>query len=171
MPGRMPRRWASGPFLRASTAIGQGELLASPLNMALVAATVVNHGDLPRPHLIRAIRAPSGSLLHGEPSGAWLAGAMSPPVADQVRAMMLDVVQEGTGVQAAVPGLTVGGKTGTAQVSGAAAPHAWFIGFAQQDQRAIAIAVIVENGGEGSEVAAPIFAEVARAAAGYVKGE
>jgi peptidoglycan glycosyltransferase len=77
--------------------------------------------------------------------------------------MMIAVVQSGSGVGAAVSGLTIGGKTGTAEVAGQQ-PHAWFIGFADNGNRTLAISVIVENGGEGADVAAPIFAQLARLA-------
>jgi penicillin-binding protein A len=63
-----------------------------------------------------------------------------------------------------VSGLTVGGKTGTAQLGGGEAPHAWFVGFAAEGDRVVVIAIIVENGGEGSQAAAPLFAQVANAA-------
>jgi peptidoglycan glycosyltransferase len=150
--------------LRASTGFGQGELQATPLGMALVVAGVVNDGDIPRPHLVQAVRAPSGRLLAGEPRGTWIRNALGTATAQTVRDMMIAVVKEGSGAQAAVPGAVVGGKTGTAQVGGQAAPHAWFVGFAREGNQAVAIAVLVENGGSGSQVAAPIFRQVAEAA-------
>jgi peptidoglycan glycosyltransferase len=161
---RDPGELYTNDVLRASTGFGQGELQATPLGMALLAAGMVNGGDIPKPHLVQAVRAPSGRLLQGEPRGAWIRNAVRPATAQMVRDMMIAVVQEGSGAPAAVPGLTVGGKTGTAQVGGQAAPHAWFIGFAQEGNRAVAIAVLVENGGSGSQVAAPIFRQVAEAA-------
>jgi peptidoglycan glycosyltransferase len=151
-------------FLRASTAIGQGELLASPLSMALVVAAVLNDGDAPRPHLVQSVRSPDGWRLQGEPRGNWLTDAMRTDTARAVREMMIGVVTSGSGGAAAVPGLTVGGKTGTAQLGGAAAPHAWFIGFAEDGDHSVVIAVVVENGGSGAHVAAPVFAQVAAAA-------
>jgi cell division protein FtsI/penicillin-binding protein 2 len=72
--------------------------------------------------------------------------------------MMVEVVRNGSGVFAAVPGLTVGGKTGTAEVGEGIPPHAWFIGFAADPTRTVVIAVMVENGGQGADIAAPIFA-------------
>jgi len=74
---------------------------------------------------------------------------------------MITVVEKGSGQPARVQGLTVGGKTGTAQVGGGLAPHAWFIGFAQEGDRSVVIAVMLENAGEGHDVAAPIFARLA----------
>jgi len=150
--------------LRASTAIGQGELLASPLSMALVTVAVVRDGDIPTPHLLGSVRDPSGQVLVGEPREFWVRQAMRPETARQVRDWMIDVVQSGTGRAAAVPGAVVGGKTGTAQLAGDANPHAWFVGFAQSGERTIVIAVVVEEGGAGSQAAAPLFARVADAA-------
>ncbi|HXV42105.1 MAG TPA: penicillin-binding protein 2, partial [Anaerolineae bacterium] len=126
-------------LLRAATAVGQGELLTSPLSMALVVAAVVNEGDIPRPHLVQAIRHPADYPLQGEPSGNWVSGVMRPETAQQVRQMMIALVKSGSA--AAVPGLTIGGKTGTAEVSGGLGPHAWFIGFAEGEARTVAIAV------------------------------
>jgi peptidoglycan glycosyltransferase len=88
---------------------------------------------------------------------------MRPETAQLVREMMITVVQNGSGVRAAVSGLTIGGKTGTAEVANQP-PHAWFIGFAESGGRTLAISVLVENGGEGADVAAPIFAQVAQLA-------
>jgi peptidoglycan glycosyltransferase len=155
-------------LLRCRTAFGQGEIGATPLHMALVVAGIVNDGTLPRPHLLKETRHPSGRLLSGEPGGAWIRRAVSPRTARQVKEMMIAVIEDGTGQAAAVEGLVVGGKTGTAQLDGNAWPHAWFVGFAQGSKRTVAIAVIVEHGGEGGQVAAPVFAQVARASQPYV---
>jgi peptidoglycan glycosyltransferase len=84
---------------------------------------------------------------------------MRPETAQQVRQMMIALVKSGSA--AAVPGLTIGGKTGTAEVSSGLGPHAWFIGFAEAEGRTVAIAVVVEHGGQGGDIAAPIFAQVA----------
>jgi peptidoglycan glycosyltransferase len=94
-----------------------------------------------------------------------LTGLMKPETASTVKQMMISVVKNGTGRRAAVPGLVVGGKTGTAQLGGTVQPHAWFIGFAEGKERSVVIVVVVENGGEGSQAAAPIFAKLASLAA------
>lgn len=164
MVARTPGDLATNNVLRASTGFGQGELLASPLSMALVVAAVLNDGDVPDPHLVREIRSPGGGLLTRETGRDWRSNAMSAETARVVRDMMVAAVTGGSGGAAQVPGVTVGGKTGTAQLGGNQAPHAWFIGFAEKDDRAVAIAVVVENGGSGGQVAAPIFAQVAEAA-------
>jgi peptidoglycan glycosyltransferase len=163
-----PAALAHDNFLRAMTAIGQGELLASPLSLALVVAAVVNEGDMPRPHLLRAIRHPSGDLLRGEPGGDWASGVMQPETARQVRQMMVALAREQRELNDVLPGLTVGGKTGTAEVGQGLAAHAWFIGFAEAEGRTVAIAVVVEHGGRGGPVAVPIFAQVAEAARPYL---
>jgi peptidoglycan glycosyltransferase len=153
----------SNNVLQASTGFGQGEILASPLNMALIVCAVVNNGNIPLPHLLLRVENPNGEVIRQSPTGFWAENVMRPETAQQVRDMMIAVVQSGSGVGAAVSGLTIGGKTGTAEVAGQQ-PHAWFIGFADNGNRTLAISVIVENGGEGADVAAPIFAQVARLA-------
>jgi peptidoglycan glycosyltransferase len=159
---------ATNNVLRASTGFGQGELLASPLSMALIVAAVVNDGDVPTPHLVQAVRSPAGGLLQRETVRDWQPNAVKPETARLVHDMMVAVVTGGSGGAAGVPGLTVGGKTGTAQLGDSQAPHAWFIGFAEREGRAVAIAVMVENGGSGGQVAAPIFAKVADAAMNHL---
>jgi peptidoglycan glycosyltransferase len=147
--------------LQASTGFGQGELLTSPFHMALVICGALYNGNIPTPHLLLRIESSEGTVFRQEPSGNWAANIMQPTTAEQVREMMIAVVQSGSGVRAAVPGLTVGGKTGTAEVGPGQTPHAWFIGFAENGSRTLVISVLVENGGEGADVAAPIFAQVA----------
>ncbi len=150
----------SNNLLRASTAIGQGELLETPLGMARVVLAVVNNGNLPLPYLVDAVRDPNGQVTNGPIKGRVLNGLFRPDTAAQVKRMMQIVVKEGSGVRAQVRGLTVGGKTGTAQLANGA-PHAWFAGFAEDGQRSIVMVVMVEHGGEGSQTAAPIFASLA----------
>ena len=152
------------PF-RAFAAIGQGDVVATPLQMALVAATVANNGDVPRPHLLREIIDPSGGLVQRfQPET--LASAMSTSTASTLTDMMEAVVESGTGTTAQIEGVRVAGKTGTAQNVAGVAPHAWFIAFAPADDPQIAVAVIVENGGSvgseatGAQVAAPIAREI-----------
>lgn len=148
-------------LLRASTAIGQGELLADPLTMAMVVLAVVNNGDLPLPFLAASVRDPAGNVLQTEPARRVVTGLMQPATAALVRSMLITAAEKGSGRPALVDGLTVGGKTGTAQVGGDLLPHAWFIGFAEGAERKVVIAVIVENAGGGHDVAAPIFARLA----------
>jgi peptidoglycan glycosyltransferase len=93
---------------------------------------------------------------------------MRPGTAEQVRAMLVNNIQSGKPASAAVPGATAGGKTGTAQLGGALAPHAWYVGFADDGEHSVAIAVVIENIGSGSSVAAPVFAQTAAAALKYL---
>ncbi len=151
-------------LLRAATGIGQGELLVTPLDMARLVLAVLNRGDMPTPHLVAEIRHPSGEVSPGPLVEQVVPGVMKPETASLVREMMIAVVEQGSGRKAQVPGLVVGGKTGTAQVGGDRLPHAWFTGFAEADGRSVVIAVLVEHSGEGSQVAAPIFAQLAQAA-------
>jgi peptidoglycan glycosyltransferase len=163
-----PERLYDNDLLRAVTAIGQGELLSSPLNMGMVVLSILNEGNLPVPYLVQSVKEPGGRIIEDLPNRRILKNLMKPATAQQVRQMMIRVVEKGSGQKAQIPGLIVGGKTGTAQVGGDVLPHAWFTGFAQNETRAVVVVVLVENGGEGSQVAAPIFAEVAEAALAHI---
>jgi peptidoglycan glycosyltransferase len=151
-------------LLRAATGIGQGELAVTPLQMGMVVLPVLNGGDLPAPYFVEQIDSPTGFDFGGRVKGRVVRNTMSEKTAETVKQMMIFDVEQGYGLQAGVPGLTVGGKTGTAQLGGEASPHSWFIGFAEDGDRAVVMAVLVENAGHGSEVSAPIFAQVAQAA-------
>lgn len=146
----------------AQTGIGQGDLVVTPLRMAMLAAGYSNQGLLPQPRLLSQIIARNGLPLSFVTDKVWLTLEQR-AAAEEVRRMMLLTVQDGTGGAAAVSGLVVGGKTGTAE-NPHGKPHAWFMGFAQEGKRTVAIAVIVENGGSGGAVAAPIARQVFRAA-------
>jgi len=144
----------------AQTGIGERDLRVTPLLMAMIAAAVGNDGVAMRPYVVDAIVTSSGDAVRRtEPSP--LARMFDTSVAADLRTMMEAVVASGTGTAARVDGLIVAGKTGTAEGSGG--PHAWFIGVAGVDQPEIAVAVVVESGGAGGRVAAPIAAEVLRA--------
>lgn len=154
----------------AQSAIGQRDVRGTPLQMAMVAASVVNDGEIMRPYLVGEVLDPSGRTIRGPESGVWRDGrfdgqAVSPETARQLREMMVSVVESGTGRSAAIAGQTVGGKTGTAQVPDRT-PTVWFIGFAG-DQ--VAVAVVVPDAGAdatGGGVAAPIARAVMEAALG-----
>ncbi len=146
----------------ARVAIGQEQLLATPLQMAMVAGAVANEGRLQRPYLVVRVRNRSGDVIR-QARPETLDQAMPPDVAGQISDMMRSVVDEGTGTQAALSGLSVAGKTGTAEVPGG--NMAWFIGFAPADNPTVAVAVRVEDtSSTGGVVAAPIAARVMRAA-------
>jgi peptidoglycan glycosyltransferase len=148
----------------AQASFGQGEVLATPLEMALVAAGVGNGGQIMRPYLVAQIKDYLQTVLVTTQPGVWLR-PLTPATAAQVRDMMVGVVNEGTGTAAAIPGVTVAGKTGTAEVD-SGEPHAWFIGFAPAEAPRVAVAVIVEHGGTGGSAAAPIARAVMAAALG-----
>jgi peptidoglycan glycosyltransferase len=153
----------------AYSAIGQQDVRATPLQMALVAAATTNNGVVMRPHVLAEVHDNQGEVVRRYEPAEWKT-ATTPEVAAQLRDLMINVVERGTGTRARVPGAVVGGKTGTAQTVGDNA-HAWFIGFGEANGRKVAVSVIVESQeglGEatGGRVAAPIAQAVLRAALG-----
>ena len=154
----------------AQTSIGQRSNRMTPLQMAMVAAGIANNGTVMKPYLINKIVAPDGTELEvTEPEE--LTEAVSPEVAAELTRMMVGVVQQGTGRAAQVPGITVAGKTGTAETGPGQPSHAWFICFAPAEDPKVAVSVIVESGSAGSDatggaVAAPIAREVIQAVLG-----
>lgn len=160
-PSSFPEVGEDNKPFQAYVAIGQGDVVATPLQMALVAATVANGGEVPRPQLVREVIDPSGGIVERfQPET--MATAMSSGTARELSEMMEAVVASGTGTAAQMPGVSVAAKTGTAQTVEGANPHAWFIAFAPAEDPQLAVAVIVENGGTfgseatGGAVAAPI---------------
>lgn len=163
----------------ASAAFGQGRVLVTPLQMALVAATVANGGVVPHPYVVRDLRThdltpldgPTGTVLETYAGGSG-SRAISSQAAAQIRAAMIDAVEGPLGRNYAgagavsrygVAGVQTAGKTGTAERGPGLAPHSWFVGFVPgQDGSTptIAVAVIVEGGGTGSGHAAPIGGRV-----------
>jgi peptidoglycan glycosyltransferase len=142
-------------------AIGQERLRVTPLQMAEVAAAVANDGELIEPRLWSKVVDPDGRETRLDPDRQ--SRVMSEDTAAELNQMMQSVVQEGTGTAAAVSGIDVAGKTGTAEVSGGV-NQAWFIGFAPADDPQIAIAATVERtSGFGGPTAGPIFKAVAEA--------
>ncbi len=155
--GNLPEAGDVSAAALAEAGIGQGELLVTPLQMAVFAAAVANGGWRVEPHAGLMIRSPSGEervLPKPRPVRAISAGT-----AHVVREAMIAAVERGTGREARVPGVEVAGKTGTAQ-NPHGQPHAWFVGFAPARSPELALAVIVENGGAGGSVAAPIARKV-----------
>ena len=156
-------KWYAGETV--SVAIGQGQVTVTPLQMARVAAFIAT-GRLPQPHLVKAI---GGVPVPAPPATELL---VRPETLATVRAGMRAVVgEQGTGWRARIEGVSICGKTGSAQVVAHAVfvrrpgtpsmiPHGWFIAFAPQDKPRIALAVLVEHGGSGGEAAAPVAHEI-----------
>jgi peptidoglycan glycosyltransferase len=146
-------------------AFGQERLQVTPLQMAMVGATIANHGVEMRPRLIERIESPGGhTVTHFKPER--LGTPIKRQTADELTSMMELAVQGGTGTPAQIPGIRVAGKTGTAETGRANINTTWFVCFAPADQPKIAIAVVVENqvGGFGGTVAAPIAKQLMEAA-------
>ena len=120
--------------------------------MAMVAGAVANDGVLMKPHVVRTVRAPNLSILD-EPAPEQVGRAMNSADAAELRSMMVAVVDDGTGRPAAIPGVKVGGKTGTAESSPDRPPYAWFIGFAPANDPQVAVAVLVESAQNTSDIA------------------
>ena len=154
----------------AKSAIGQQDVNATPLQMALVAAGVANGGVIMKPHVMAEVRDSEGEAVRSYEPGPWMK-AMDPEHAASLRDMMVSVVNQGTARRAAVPGVQVAAKTGTAQTVGDNS-HAWLIAFAPAEQPRVAVAVIVESQpglGDtvtGGRIAAPIAQAVLKAALG-----
>ena len=158
-------KWSQGQT--ANTSIGQGYVLTSPLQMAMVAATVANGGTCYQPTLIYQIKGPDGKIT---PRPARIRSdltrdlGLSKDQIELVRKGMYEVVNadDGTGKSGAVEGIQVAGKTGTAQFwrSGIKDDHVWFLAFAPYDHPKYALAVMVEGGKSGGGVAAPIASSI-----------
>jgi len=149
----------SDPIDIGRVAIGQERLRVTPLQMAEVAATVANNGELMEPRLWSRVIDPDGRETKLDP--ARQSRVMSEDTASELNTMMQSVVQEGTGTAGAVSGIDVAGKTGTAEIS-TGVNDAWFIGFAPASDPQIAISCIVEHtSGFGGPTCGPIFKAVA----------
>jgi peptidoglycan glycosyltransferase len=143
----------------AVSAIGQGKILVTPLNMAMVAAAIANDGLIMRPFLVKEVLTPQGRTVKGSNTQV-LSKATSETVAHQLQDMMVKVVKEGTGRNARIRNVEVAGKTGTAE-NETKKTHAWFIGFAPVENPKVAIAVVLESAGKtGGESAAPIARDI-----------
>lgn len=158
-PGTIPSNKMSGPEV-ASAAMGQGRVLVSPFQMALVAAGVANGGVVMKPVVLEKVVAGNGMVIKRIAPEAMYT-AVSPGVAGILAAAMEEAVKRGTATQASLSGIRVAGKTGSAQNPRGQA-HAWFIGFAPAVNPRIAVAVVLENAGSGGDLAAPVARELMR---------
>lgn len=171
---RFKQPWQEGDTL--SVAIGQGYNLATPLQMARVAATVANGGQIFEPQLVEKVESPTGEVLYQvKPQLQSRLGA-NPANLALVQKALHGVVTEGTGKAARLPHVEVAGKTGTSQIvslerekKGGKIParyknHAWFIAYAPAAAPQVAVAVLIEHGGGGGAVAAPLARRLLAAA-------
>ncbi|MFJ2556513.1 MULTISPECIES: peptidoglycan D,D-transpeptidase FtsI family protein [unclassified Streptomyces] len=157
----------------ALTGIGQFDVTATPLQMAMVSAALANDGLMASPHMVSKVVNASGDTLQSYPDGD-TTRIVSATTAEQLRSAMVTVVEDGTGTNARIDGAEVGGKTGTAQhgVDNSRTPYAWFTSYAKDSSsgKEVAVAVIVEDSGaarsevSGNGLAAPIAQKMMRAA-------
>ncbi|WP_077798525.1 penicillin-binding protein 2 [Streptomyces sp. JHA26] len=158
----------------ALTGIGQFDVTATPLQMAMVSATIANGGTLVSPHMVSQITDSDGNVLEDYDDAAGTKRVVSSSTAEQLESAMRTVVEEGTGSNARIPGATVGGKTGTAQhgENNSKTPYAWFTSYAKSDSsdREVAVAVLVEQSDaarsevSGNGLAAPVAKAMMEAA-------
>jgi peptidoglycan glycosyltransferase len=155
----------------AQSAIGQFDVRATPLQMAMVAAGIANGGDVMKPYLVQNVRTADLKTV-SETKPESLHQAVSPEVASQLTQMMIDVVQNGTGKPGRIDGVQVAGKTGTAQTTPQRPPFAWFTAFAPADDPKVAVAVMIEDAKvarsdiAGGALAGPIAKAVMKAVIG-----
>lgn len=145
----------------AWSGVGQGRVLVTPLHLALIAGSVANEGVMMEPRLLSRVVSPSGTAR--SLSGARVyTRTMQPETAEVIKSYMISTVTSGTARRAAVSGVTVGGKTGSAEVSDdkSVETHALFVGFVEDEDYPYAICVVVEHGGSGGSVAAPLAGKI-----------
>ncbi len=152
----------------AQSAIGQYDVRVTPLQVAMVSAAVANKGAVMAPFLVKQTRGADLDVID-QTAPKQLGQAVTPEIAASLTRMMEAVVTSGTGTRAQIPGILVAGKSGTAQHGEGLAPHAWFTSFAPVDDPKVAVAVVVEDGGNagmsagGGRIAAPIARDVMEA--------
>ncbi len=149
------------------SAIGQFDVRATTLQMAMVAAGIANRGTVMTPYLVEEVRGPDLAVLD-RAAPREFGRALTPEVAQQVADLMVGVVENGTGKTARIDGVRVAGKTGTAQTGPGRPADAWFVSFAPADDPQVAVAVLVEGAPEigeisGSRLAAPVAKAVMEA--------
>jgi peptidoglycan glycosyltransferase len=160
----------------AQSAIGQRDVRTTPLQMAMITATIANDGVLMQPRMVKQVNDFAGRIIRQFPPeplrlpASPEARAISPQTAAQLQSMMVGVVESGSGQRAAIRGVDVAGKTGTAETGEGRNPTVWFVGFAPSDNPQVAVAVVIEDGGDvgseatGGAVAAPVARAVMEAA-------
>ncbi|MFE6525579.1 peptidoglycan D,D-transpeptidase FtsI family protein [Streptomyces sp. NPDC057794] len=160
------------PSETALTGIGQFDVTATPLQMAMVSAAIANGGKLVSPHMVARITDSGGDVLRDYDDEAGTKEILSPSTAEQLQSAMRTVVEQGTGTNARIPGATVGGKTGTAQhgENNSQVPYAWFTSWGKSGGKEVAVAVVVEQSDaarsevSGNGLAAPVAKAMMEAA-------
>ncbi|MRS12580.1 MAG: peptidoglycan glycosyltransferase [Actinobacteria bacterium] len=135
----------------------------TPLQMALIASGIANDGVVMRPYVIGAVSDRAGQVMSSTTPREWKT-ALDAQTADRVTDIMVGVITSGSGTRAQIPGVTVAGKTGTAEAGKSVETHAWFIAFAPAEEPRVAMAIVLENAGVGGRVAAPAAKGVLEAA-------
>jgi len=157
------RSWYEGDTVNLS--IGQGELLATPVQMAVVIAAVANQGTLWRPHFTERIESSDGRVLYEQKPQELGRVELKPATWELIHQALVSVIKNGTGRRVNIPGLVVAGKTGTSQ-NPRGEDHAWFVAYAgrEGEEPEIAVSVLVEHGGHGSSAAGPVARKALEAA-------
>lgn len=148
-------------FEIAWSGVGQSQVAVTPLHMCMIAAAIANDGVMMEPRLLSRVQSPAGTVRMRS-SGKAYRTVCSPETAQILDGYMKDAVQNGTGTRAKVDGLTIAGKTGSAEGSanGRDVTHAWFTGYIDSDRYPYAVCVLVEEGGTGGSVAAPVAQKI-----------
>lgn len=148
----------------AQASFGQGEVLSTPLQVALMASAVANGGKIMKPYIVQQVLDYHQRVIAEAKTDVWKQ-PLTEGTAAILKELMVEAVKTGTGTSAALSGVQVAGKTGTAEVEGDQ-PHAWFAAFAPADNPRVVVAVMLENAGTGGGVAAPVARQVIAAALG-----
>lgn len=148
-------------FEIAWSGAGQSKVVATPLHMCMVAAAIANDGVMMEPRLLGRVESPT-KVIRQKFTQKVYTTACTPEIAATMQTYMKDVVANGTGSAAQVSGLTIAGKTGSAETSvdGKETTHAWFVGYIADESYPYAVSVMVEGGGSGGGVAAPVAKKI-----------
>ena len=148
-------------FEIAWSGVGQSQVAVTPLHLCMVSAAIANDGVMMEPRLLSRVQSPSGTVRTRTASRVYRT-ACTKETAQIIDGYMKDVVKNGTGTRAKVDGLTIAGKTGSAEGSsnGMDVTHAWFTGYIADDRYPYAVSVLVEEGGTGGSVAAPVAQKI-----------
>lgn len=145
----------------ALVSIGQGGLVMTPLHVAMMASAVANNGKMMKPYIVETVTTENGTVI-GQTKPSVLYDSIGTACADYIEDMMIGVVEDGTGTGAQISGITVAGKTGTAE-NETDKDHAWFVGYAPVENPTICVAVVLENAAtSGGKSAVPIAKNIIR---------